>query len=193
MCTDTTRVADGAQSARLTAMRSRRHSGRRRSVAPNQRSGRTEPKMLSIVADAGATALAARAGALRLVRASCARSLYRHAFNPVRPAGPDSTAAQILDWAQLASLPVGCLSEPTVLRTALEALAFPQDGSRAAANTIIRKRAVLHGGSATRPRPGWTASDGGYRSHQQPSTQLSWPAPNRSTRCWMRSPGPTRS
>jgi hypothetical protein len=94
--------------------------------------------------------------------------LYQHAFNPVRPAGPDSTAAKILGWAQLASLPVGCLSEPTVLRTALEALTFPQGGSRAAAKTITRKLAVLHGGSATRPRPGccrtttrWTASDGG--------------------------------
>src|ERR1035441_9827535 len=45
--------------------------------------------------------------------------LYQHAFNPARPAGPGSAAAQILDWAQQASLPVGCLSEPTVLRTAL--------------------------------------------------------------------------
>jgi integrase len=32
-----------------------------------------------------------------------------------------------------------------VLRTALEALTFRLDGSRAAANTIIRKRVVLHG------------------------------------------------
>jgi integrase len=72
-------------------------------------------------------------------------ALYRHAFNPARPAGPGSAAAQILDWVQQASLPVGCLSEPAVLRTALEALTFRLDGSRAAANTIIRKRAVLHG------------------------------------------------
>ena len=72
-------------------------------------------------------------------------ALYQHAFNPARPAGPGSAAAQILDWARQASLPVGCLSEPAVLRTALEALTFRMDGSRAAANTIIRKRAVLHG------------------------------------------------
>ena len=52
---------------------------------------------------------------------------------------------QILEWVQQASLPVTCLSEPTVLRAALEALTFLLDGSRAAANTIIRKRAVLHG------------------------------------------------
>ena len=71
--------------------------------------------------------------------------LYQHAFNPAHPAGLGSAAAQILDWAQQASLPVGCLSEPAVLRTALEALTFRLDGSRAAANTIIRKRAVLHG------------------------------------------------
>jgi hypothetical protein len=32
-----------------------------------------------------------------------------------------------------------------VLRTTLEALTLRLDGSRAAANTIIRKRAVLHG------------------------------------------------
>jgi integrase len=71
--------------------------------------------------------------------------LYQHAFNPARPAGPGSAAAQILDWARQASLPIGCLSEPAVLRTALEALTFRLDGSRAAANTVIRKRAVLHG------------------------------------------------
>jgi integrase len=71
--------------------------------------------------------------------------LYQHAFNPARPAEPGGAAAQILGWAQQASLPVGCLSEPAVLRTALEALTLRLDGSRAAANTIIRKRAALHG------------------------------------------------
>jgi hypothetical protein len=72
-------------------------------------------------------------------------ALYQHAFNPAHPAGTGSPAAQILDWAQQASLPVDCLSEPAVLRAALEALTFRLDGSRAAANTIIRKRVVLHG------------------------------------------------
>lgn len=79
------------------------------------------------------------------VRGELRTALYQHAFNPTRPAEPGSASAQILDWAQQASLPVGCLSEPAVLRTALEALRFRLDGSRAAANTIIRKRAVLHG------------------------------------------------
>jgi hypothetical protein len=72
-------------------------------------------------------------------------ALYQHAFNPARPADPGSPAVQILDWAQQASLPIGCLSKPAVLRTALEALTLRLDGSRAAANTIIRKRVVLHG------------------------------------------------
>lgn len=72
-------------------------------------------------------------------------ALYRHAFNPARPAEPGSTAERILGWARQAALPIGCLSEPPVLRTALEALTFRLDGNRAAANTVLRKRAVLHG------------------------------------------------
>ena len=72
-------------------------------------------------------------------------ALYQHAFNPAHPAEPGSPAAQILDWTRQASLPVCRLSDPAVLRTALEALTFRLDGSRAAANTIIRKRVVLHG------------------------------------------------
>ena len=71
-------------------------------------------------------------------------ALYQHAFNPDRPAGP-AARPRNLHWAQQASLPVTCLSDPAVLRAALEALTFRLDGSRAAANTIIRKRAVLHG------------------------------------------------
>ena len=47
--------------------------------------------------------------------------------------------------AMVSARPGGCLSEPAVLRTALEALTFRLDGSRAAVNTVIRKRAVLHG------------------------------------------------
>jgi hypothetical protein len=58
---------------------------------------------------------------------------------------PEPATAQILDWAQQASLSIGCLNEPAVLRTALEVLTFRLDDSRAAANTIIRQRAVLHG------------------------------------------------
>ena len=117
--------------------------------------------------------------------------LYQHAFNPARLAEPDNPAAQILDWARQASLPVGCLSEPTVLRTALEALTLRLDGSRAAANTIIRKRAVLHGALGYAAETGllpdirWTASAGRCRSRQQPSPLPSWPALPRSAHCWM--------
>jgi hypothetical protein len=99
------------------------------------------------------------------------------------------SAAQILHWAQQASLPVGCLSKPAVLRTALKALTFRLDGRRAAANTIIRKRVVLHGALGYAAEAGllpdnpWTASPGTYRSRQQPSTPPSWPAPNKSARC----------
>lgn len=71
--------------------------------------------------------------------------MYQHAFNPAHPAEPGSPAAQVLDWTRQVSLPVCRLSDPAVLRTALEALTFRLDGSRAAANTIIRKRVVLHG------------------------------------------------
>jgi hypothetical protein len=71
-------------------------------------------------------------------------ALYRHAFNPARPAPADGPAAPILDWIQRASLPIGRLAEPAVLRTALDALTIRSDGSRAAANTVIRKHAVFH-------------------------------------------------
>ena len=126
-------------------------------------------------------------------------ALYQHAFNPARPAEPGSAAARILDWALQASLPVGCLSDPAVLRTALEALTFRLDGSRAAANTIIRKRAVLHGAL------GYAAESGLLPDNPLDSTN--WRVPKssaaldpavvasrvRSACCWTRSPGPGRS
>jgi hypothetical protein len=115
--------------------------------------------------------------------------LYKHAFNPARPADPGSPAAQILDWAQQASLPVGCLSEPAVLRTALEALTFRLDGSRAAANTIIRKRVVLHGALGYAAEAGLLPDnpldsiDWHVPQSSAASTPPSWPAPTRSARC----------
>ena len=125
-------------------------------------------------------------------------ALYQHAFNPTRPAGPDSPAAQILDWAQQASLPIGHLSEPAVLRSALDALTLRLDGSRAAANTIIRKRAALHGAlgyaaeagllpdnpldSIRWQVPQWSAA----------ADPMTWPALPRSAHSWMPSTGPGR-
>ncbi|NJP96435.1 tyrosine-type recombinase/integrase [Nonomuraea sp. FMUSA5-5] len=56
------------------------------------------------------------------------------------------TAAQAvtLTWLERASLPLAALGEPHVLRTALEAISVTFAGSPAGANTVRRKRAVLH-------------------------------------------------
>ena len=72
-------------------------------------------------------------------------ALYGHAFNPARAsADPGPPAAAALAWASDHSLPVTALADPAVTRRALEALALRLDGSRAAATTIARKRAVFH-------------------------------------------------
>ena len=73
-------------------------------------------------------------------------ALYGHAFNPSRAGtdpGPPATAA--LAWASDHCLPLTALADPQVTRRALEALALRLDGTRAAAATITRKRAVFHG------------------------------------------------
>jgi len=98
--------------------------------------------------------------------------LYQHAFNPTRPAEPGSAAIRILDWAQQASLPVGCLSEPAVLRSALEALTLRLDGNRAAANTVTRKRAILHGALGHAAEAGLLADN--------PLDSFGWRAPRSS-------------
>ena len=72
-------------------------------------------------------------------------ALYRHAFNPTRRATTtDPAVARALGWLAQASLPVTQLSDPQVTRAALDALMLRLDGSRAAASTIARKRAVFH-------------------------------------------------
>ena len=73
-------------------------------------------------------------------------ALYGHAFNPARAGadpGPPATAA--LAWARHHWLPLTALADLQVTRRALEALALRLDGTRAAATTITRKRAVFHG------------------------------------------------
>ena len=73
-------------------------------------------------------------------------ALYGHAFNPARAGtdpGPAATAA--LGWARHRCLPLAALADPAVTRRALDALALRLDGTRAAATTITRKRAVFHG------------------------------------------------
>jgi len=73
-------------------------------------------------------------------------ALYGHAFNPPRRSrAPDPGTASALAWLERASLPVGQLSDPRVIRAALDGLCTRLDGSPAAANTITRKRAVLYG------------------------------------------------
>ena len=70
---------------------------------------------------------------------------------------------------QQASLPVARLADPTVLRQALDALTLRLDGRRAAANTIIRKRAVFHGAL------GYAVETGLLECN--PADRISWQAP----------------
>ena len=74
-------------------------------------------------------------------------ALYGYAFNPQRrrSGAPDPGTASALAWLERASLPVGQLSDPRVIRAALDGLCARLDGSAAAANTIGRQRAVFHG------------------------------------------------
>ena len=58
---------------------------------------------------------------------------------------PDPGTASALAWLERASLPVSQLSDPEVIRAALNGLCARLDGSPAAANTISRKRAAFHG------------------------------------------------
>src|SRR5260370_2740226 len=58
---------------------------------------------------------------------------------------PDPLTISALAWLTRTSLPVGQLSDPQVIRAALDGLCTRLDGTPAAANTISRKRAVLHG------------------------------------------------
>jgi len=71
--------------------------------------------------------------------------LYGHAFNPrQRSRAPDAVTVSTLAWVERASLPVSQLSDPHIIRAALDGLCTRLDGSPAAANTITRKRAVFH-------------------------------------------------
>lgn len=61
-----------------------------------------------------------------------------------------------------------------VLRTALKALTFRLDSSRAAANTIIRKRAALHGRTWSVPVRGKPAAAPTARRALRPSAIRPW-------------------
>ena len=72
-------------------------------------------------------------------------ALYGHVFSSQRHARPmDPSEARAIEWLARASLPVRRLSEPQIVRGALDALTVRMDGSRAAAATVARKRAVFH-------------------------------------------------
>jgi hypothetical protein len=73
-------------------------------------------------------------------------ALYRQAFNPARAhTDPGPAATAVLAWARHHCLPLTALACPQVTRRALDALTLRLDGTRAAAATITRKRAVFHG------------------------------------------------
>ena len=73
-------------------------------------------------------------------------ALYGYAFNPQRRSRTlDPVIASTLGWLERTSLPVNQLSDPRIIRAALDGLRARLDGSRAAANTVSRKRAVFHG------------------------------------------------
>ena len=122
------------------------------------------------LADALATVTPAltRTAAGRPPAAALRTALYQHAFNPARPAA-DAATARVLDWVQQASLPVARLADAVVLRQALDALTLRLDGGRAAANTVIRKRAVFHGAL------GYAVETGLLESN--PADRISWRVP----------------
>jgi integrase len=87
------------------------------------------------------TRTATRRPPARTLRAA----LYGYAFNPPRRSqAPGPATASVLAWLERHSLPVSCLSDPAVVRAALDGLCQRLDGTPAAANTITRKRAVFH-------------------------------------------------
>jgi integrase len=100
------------------------------------------------IADALATitpALTAPGSTGRPPPAVLRAALYRWAYNPGRPrTEPAPATGAALAWARRSSLPLTALRDPRVTRGALEALTLRLDGTRAAANTIARKRAVLY-------------------------------------------------
>ena len=81
--------------------------------------------------------------------------------------GPPATAA--LAWVRRHCLPLTALADPQVTRRALDALALRLDGTRAAAATITRKRAVFHGCL------GYAAEFG--RLESNPLDRITWQPP----------------
>jgi integrase len=119
------------------------------------------------------TPVLTRAAPARPPAAQLRTALYQYAFNPARIATADPATIRALAWAQQASLPVARLTDPMVLRAALDALTLRLDGSRAAANTITRKRAVFHGALGYAVEAGLLSSN--------PADSISWQVPKAAT------------
>lgn len=74
------------------------------------------------------------------------KALYRYAFNPtsdISEAPVEVTAAY--EWLMKHSVPITDLDAAPLLRKVTDAIAINLDGATAAASTVTRKRAVLHG------------------------------------------------
>ena len=67
-------------------------------------------------------------------------ALYLWAFR--NQSDPPEQAARILSWVAEHSLPLSALADDDIMLDVLAAIARKLDGSRAAANTISRKRAA---------------------------------------------------
>ena len=127
-------------------------------------------------------------------------ALYRQAFNPARAdTDPGPAAAAVLDWARHHCLPLTALADPQVTRRALDALTLRLDGTRAAAATITRKRAVFHGCLSYAAELGLLEANPLDRITWKPPRSSftvdprSAPPPPRCRRSWPRSPRSGRS
>jgi hypothetical protein len=163
---------------------------------------RLAPHSRASLADALATVTVAltRPTAGRPPTRTLRAALYRHAFNSCRHAAwTDPAPARALAWLARASLPVAQLSDPGVIRAAMDALTVRLDGGRAAAATVSRKRAVFHDALGYAVELGllpanplgqvqWTAPRSAPRSTRRPL-----PVPPRCGRSWPRWPASARS
>jgi integrase len=137
---------------------------------------RLAPHSRASLADALATVTPAltRPAAGRPSARTLRAASYRHLFNLQRRAGPmDPAEARAIEWLARASLPVGKLSDTQVVRGALDAMTVRLDGSRAAAATVARKRAVFHNALGYAVEPGLLPAN--------PVSQVRWAAPTAAT------------
>jgi integrase len=134
------------------------------------------PHSRASLADALATVTPALTGptAVRPSARTLRAALYGHVFNSQRHGRPmDPAEARAIEWLARASLPVRRLSEPQIVRGALDALTVRLDSSRAAAATVARKRAVFHDALGYAVELGLLPAN--------PVSQVRWTAPTAAT------------